>query len=333
MTGSHAPPTASPRLSVALCTFEGARFLEAQLESLASQSRLPDELVACDDGSRDGTASILEAFARRAPFPVRVVVNNATLGSTANFEKAIGLCSGDLIATCDQDDAWMPEKIARTLAVFAEDPRLGLVFTDAEVVGENLSPLGHRLWDAVGFGPGLRRLVREDRAFEALLRQWIVTGATMTFRAAHRALVLPIPRAWVHDAWIALLVAAVVPLGLLEEPTIRYRQHGAQQFGASLASPAQAFRRAREVGAAQFGLELERFILARDRLRAWSAQVRDPSVLLLLEGKVAHQELRLAISRSGSRPARLAAATGELLRGGYSRYSARTYYALKDMFL
>ncbi len=333
MTAPPAPPPTSPRVSVALCTFDGARFLEAQLESLAAQSRLPDELVACDDHSRDGTVAVLEAFARRAPFPVRIFVNDATLGSTRNFEKAIGLCAGDLIATCDQDDVWMPQKIARTLDAFAEDPRRGLVFTDAEVVAEDLSPLGHRLWDAVGFGPRLRRLVRADRAFEALLRRWIVTGATMTFRAEHRPLVLPVPPAWVHDAWIAVLVAAVSPLGLVAEPAVRYRQHGAQQLGAARASPLEMLRHAREVGPDQFALEVERFRLASDRLRGRREALRDPSILRLVDGKVAHQELRFAISRNRSRPARIAASLGELLRGGYSRYSARTHYVLKDMFL
>lgn len=328
-----APPATPPRVSVALCTFNGSRFLEAQLESLAAQSRLPDELVACDDRSIDGTVEVLEAFARRAPFPVRIEVNDATLGSTGNFEKAIGLCSGDLIATCDQDDVWIQEKIARTLASFDEDPRRGLVFTDAEAVGEDLSPRGHRLWEAVGFTPGLRRLVRQDRAFEVLLRQWIVTGTTMTFRAEHRPLVLPIPGIWVHDAWIALLVGAVAPLGMVEEPTVRYRQHAGQQIGAALASPMGMLRMAREVGHDRFGLEYERFSLARDRMRQRRARLRNSAFLRLMDGKVAHQELRLAISRSGSRPVRLVTALGELMRGGYARFSARTYYALKDMFL
>jgi glycosyltransferase involved in cell wall biosynthesis len=318
---------------VALCTFDGARFLAAQLESLAAQARLPDELVVCDDRSGDGTVAILEAFAGRAPFPVRIEVNQATLGSTGNFERAIGLCTGDLVSTCDQDDVWMPGKIARTLAAFDEDPRRGLVFTDAELVDENLSPLGRRLWDSAGFAPGLRRLVRGDRAFEALLRQWIVTGATMTFRAALRPLVLPIPRTWVHDAWIALLVAAVAPIGLVEEPLVCYRRHGAQQIGTAPTSPREVFRRARRTGPAEFGLELERFLRLRDRLREGSSRLRSSAMLEQVDGKVAHQVLRLEISRRASRPGRIAAALGELLRGGYSRYSGRTYHVLKDMFL
>ena len=85
-----------PRISIALCTYNGASFLEAQLESYQTQTRLPDELIACDDGSTDATGDILAAFARRARFPMRVHANPARLGATKNFEQAIGLCSGDL---------------------------------------------------------------------------------------------------------------------------------------------------------------------------------------------------------------------------------------------
>ncbi len=187
------PGRSGPRVSVALCTYDGARFLEAQLESLAAQTWLPDELVVCDDRSTDGTVAILESFARRAPFPVRIEVNPSTLRSTANFGKAIGLCTGDLIATCDQDEVWMPEKIACTVAAFAEDERRGLVFSDAEVVDEALQPRGYRLWQSAFVGSVQRRRFREGRGLDVLLRPWAVTGATMAFRDSWRPLLLPIP--------------------------------------------------------------------------------------------------------------------------------------------
>lgn len=324
---------AAPRLSIALCTFDGARFLGAQLDSLAAQTRLPDELVACDDGSSDATVAILEDFARRAPFPVRIEVNRANLGSTANFQKALGLCTGDLVATCDQDDVWASGKVARTLDAFAEDPRRGLVFTDGEIVDEGLASTGRSLWASVGFGPGLRRMLRGDRAFDAMLRRWIVTGATMTFRAAHLPLVLPIPPAWVHDAWIAMIVAAIAPVGLVEEPLVRYRRHAGQQLGTPGASVGEAIRRARRTGPAAYALEHERFLLLRDRLRGARGELRSPAVLAAIDGKVAHQAIRLELSRRSSRAARITGALGELLRGGYSRFSPRTYHVLKDMFL
>src|SRR6266567_6944512 len=100
------------RISVAMCTYNGARFLREQLESIAAQSRLPDELVVCDDGSTDETVETIKAFVGRAPFAVRLEINSKNLGSTKNFEKAIGLCEGEIIALADQDDVWKPQKLA-----------------------------------------------------------------------------------------------------------------------------------------------------------------------------------------------------------------------------
>lgn len=327
------PGRFGPRVSVALCTYDGARFLEAQLESLAAQTRLPDELVVCDDRSTDGTVAMLESFARRAPFPVRIEVNPSTLRSTANFGKAIGLCTGDLIATCDQDDVWMPEKIACTVAAFAEDERRGLVFSDAEIVDEALRPRGYRLWESAFVGSVQRRRFREGRGLEILLRQWAVTGATMAFRASWRSLVLPIPDVWVHDGWIALLIGSVAPIGIVERPTLLYRQHGTQQIGAPRPTLRNLYRTARAIGPERYRLDVQRFRLARERLEARVDLLPDRGVLPLLDAKIRHLERRLAISEDPSRLSRIGAALREVATGGYTRYSPRTSHALKDMFL
>ena len=92
------------KLSVAMATYNGERFLEQQLLSIARQIRLPDEMVVSDDGSNDGTIDILERFATNAPFPVRIYRNLNPLGYGDNFLKAASLCDGDLIAFSDQDD-------------------------------------------------------------------------------------------------------------------------------------------------------------------------------------------------------------------------------------
>jgi glycosyltransferase involved in cell wall biosynthesis len=318
-------------VSVALCTFNGAGLLGPQLESLRAQTRLPDEVVIRDDASSDSTVELLQEFARTAPFPVRVTRNPRNLGSTANFERAIGECSGNLLLPCDQDDVWRPEKIALTVAAFDEDPRRGLVFSDAELVDEHLRPLGHRLWESALFGKRQQRLVLQDRAFPLLLRQWVVTGATMAFRAEYRPFVLPIPSIWVHDAWIALIVSALAPLGLIEQPTVLYRQHAAQQLGSRRLSLRETLARARRTGPAEYRLELDRFRLAAERLGSPSMPVRDPAFRRMLAAKVAHQATRLAISETGSRPMRAMLAFRELVRGGYARYSPRTRYFLKDM--
>ena len=99
-------------ISVSMTTYNGERFLEEQLRSLTEQTTLPNELVVCDDGSTDRIPEILAQLAKRAPFPVRVVINNHQLGWRQNSLKAASLCSSDYIAFCDQDDVWLKEKLA-----------------------------------------------------------------------------------------------------------------------------------------------------------------------------------------------------------------------------
>src|ERR1700682_2731847 len=151
-------------LSVAMCTYNGARFLAEQLESIATQTRLPDRLVVCDDCSTDGSVEILKSFARHSPFAVRLEINKNNLGSTKNFEKAIGLCQGEVIALADQDDIWYSKKLERIEAVFADRPSVGVVFSDADVVDENKIPLGFRLWRTAGLSPARRKRISNGQA-------------------------------------------------------------------------------------------------------------------------------------------------------------------------
>ncbi len=221
------------KISIALCTYNGARFLPAQLESFLRQTRLPDEIIVCDDCSTDETANIIEEFARRAAFTVRLFVNETNLGSTKNFERAIALCTSDLIFLSDQDDVWLPEKLARCATEFDKNANVGMVFSDAEIVDENLGATGDNLWNFT-FADDARHAARGGNFFEVLLSQNVVTGATMAFRADLRELFMPIPPDipnLIHDGWISLVIAAQTEVVFLDEPLIKYRQHAAQQLG------------------------------------------------------------------------------------------------------
>jgi glycosyltransferase involved in cell wall biosynthesis len=322
----------SSRISIALCTYNGARYLEAQLESILAQTRQPSELVVCDDRSTDDTLAILERFKQRAPFTVRVESNPSTLGSTKNFERAIGLCTGDLIATCDQDDVWCPEKLALNEAAFAADPARGLVFSDAEVVDESLQSMGHTMWQSIEFGSLDRSRVRRGKAFEVLLRRWLVTGATMMFRADFLPYVFPIPANWIHDGWIAFVIGAMAPVGLVEKGLVKYRQHAAQQIGGRKLTWRELYQKAREIGPVEFRLAYDRFVLARERLHGLAARLSSPTFVAMLDGKVRHQKRRLDISESKSRVRRILWTVEELVRGGYTRFSPNSRHFIKDMF-
>src|SRR5437660_598353 len=167
---------AMPRLSIAMCTYNGARFLSEQLESIAVQTRLPDELVVCDDRSTDGSVEIVGDFARNASFAVRLEINASNLGSTKNFEKAIGLCQGDIIALADQDDIWYPEKLARIAEVLDKDARIGAVFSDAELIDENSRPLAGTLWSSFLFNSSEQEKFDRGQGLKVLLKHPLVTG-------------------------------------------------------------------------------------------------------------------------------------------------------------
>jgi glycosyltransferase involved in cell wall biosynthesis len=221
--------TARLSLSVALASYNGERYIGEQLESIARQTRLPDELIVSDDASTDSTPALVRDFAQRAPFPVRFL-QHERLGSTRNFEQAIGVCKGDIIFLCDQDDVWYPDKIEVIEAAFINRPEAGAVFTDADVVDENLRPLGSRLWRFFRFRSREQAQLAAGDALGVLLRHPVATGATMAFRSSFRDFLLPMPPTW-HDAWIALLIGASSHLIALPTPLIAYRQHRDNQVG------------------------------------------------------------------------------------------------------
>jgi glycosyltransferase involved in cell wall biosynthesis len=228
--GSGMALSGQTRISVAMCTYNGERFLPQQLASIAKQTRLPDELVVCDDRSTDRTVAIVREFAASASYPVRVFENERNLGFAANFERAIRLCDGDLIALSDQDDIWYPIRLERSEQEFTAHPQTGLVFSDADVINDRNELVGQTLWQRLGFAGKLERDLLAGQ-YVILAKHSFVTGATVMFRATLRDRCLPIGAGWIHDQWIASIVAALSDLRPIEQPLIRYRIHGSQQVG------------------------------------------------------------------------------------------------------
>jgi hypothetical protein len=219
----------SHSVSVALATYNGAAHLPQQLSDLASQSRLPCELVVCDDGSNDETLSILQEFADSAPFPVQIHRNPARLGYRKNFVQSAGRCTGDLIAFCDQDDRWSPRKIENIAAPF-EDPETMLVFHNARVVnptgaakatvqaGREINrwgPLTGSPWMfALGFTQIFRRSLNQfDRLWEGSVDQ-NGDGEPLA-----------------HDQWYFFLASVIGTIVYLPDVLADYRQHGGNAYG------------------------------------------------------------------------------------------------------
>jgi Glycosyl transferase family 2 len=313
-----------------MCTYNGAAYLPAQLQSLAAQTRLPDELIVCDDGSADASTEIVHAFAAQAAFPVRLYSNEQNIGSTKNFEQAIELCQGEIIALADQDDVWNPDKLARLENVFTAEPAVGLVFSDAELVDAALRPLGRRLSKVVGSDRAWRKLQKREQALRLLLPGWLVAGATMAFRTEFRSLALPIPAdiAMIHDGWLALMIAAVARVCFIAEPLMCYRQHAAQQIGARVKEEQPVSM----LGAAR------RFVYYGDMLKivkTASARLQlkggDEAAPALRELEIIGTHLQMRGQLPAGRLRRLPLVLRELLNLHYHRYGKGMLSAAKDI--
>jgi Glycosyl transferase family 2 len=125
------------KISIALATFNGAAYLGEQLDSIKRQSLQPDELIVSDDNSSDDTVEIARSFARKVGFKVTVDAHPKLANYNENFVRAIGQCTGDIVALCDQDDVWAENKLAVAGAEF-RDATVMAVSHRVQVVDERL---------------------------------------------------------------------------------------------------------------------------------------------------------------------------------------------------
>jgi glycosyltransferase involved in cell wall biosynthesis len=317
------------RVSVALCTYNGERYISEQLVSFLEQTRRPDELVVCDDHSVDRTLTIVREFAQRASFPVKIFANECTLGSSKNFERAIALCEGDIIVLSDQDDVWIPEKLAAIENLFLMYSDTHVVFSDAEIVDESLQAMGYRLWDSINFSSWERREVADGRAMRVFLRHNVVTGATLAFRTSLRAFTLPVPAEGVHDAWIALIGAATGRVRLLSQPLIRYRQHSSNQIGAKRRSIIARMKRPGTNRICESMDVLSQYEQAIERLRRVSTLGNSAELLREFTNKAEHVRNRISVQVRGHGWLKLM--LSEIVHGRYHRYSVGWWSVGNDL--
>ena len=219
-------------ISVALCTRNGAQFIEAQLRSILNQSVQPNQIVLSDDASTDDTVSIARAVMNVESGPaLTVLLNPVALGVTANFEQAILSCTGEFIALCDQDDVWHPHRLSRALQQFEAQPSLDFLFSDARLVDARGQSLDRSLFGVLEItADDLAALHRGD-GLSILIRRNIATGATVMFRRRLLMPALPFAPSWLHDEWLAAVGSAVGRVDAVDEQLIDYRQHGSNEIG------------------------------------------------------------------------------------------------------
>lgn len=202
-----------PLVSIALCTYNGERFLKEQLDSIVGQIYQNLELIIVDDHSTDNTIKILHEYAEKHPF-IKVYLNSTNLGYIKNFEKAMKLCSGSLIALSDQDDIWQKTKIEKQVEAIGENV---LIYHDSKFIDHEGKPLGKNMSD-------LMNLYRGDQP-EVFLFFNCISGHSVLFKKKLLDIMLPFPSTYFHDWWMVYVATNLGSIHFLTEPLVHYRQH------------------------------------------------------------------------------------------------------------
>lgn len=329
-------------ISVALCTYNGGKYLKEQLESIAAQTLQPGEIVICDDKSMDNTVSVAEEFARQSAIPVHIHINSEQLGVTNNFRKAIFLCKGEYIALSDQDDIWIKDKLEASVD-FLRSPQnqhINVVFSDLLVVDDQLQSTNQTMWERMNFNSRVQNEWRRGGGLDILLRKGnIVTGASIVLRASFREQIdQPLTRnfkIWIHDGIIALVAVRTNSIAFIKKVTVLYRQHGAQSVGLKAIKDKKPFLvRIREAVQGDAGL-----IKELDEELSVSTKLRDDLLEMGFEQKqlkVLNKKIRYFSKRRNlpaNRALRIPSILMELVTLRYYKYSRSMFLnAIKDFF-
>lgn len=312
------------RISVALCTHNGARFIEEQLRSILQQSLPVHEIVLGDDESTDDTVGIARAVVADSGVELVVREHSPGLGVRENFADAVAATTGHVVALSDQDDVWHPERLAR-LVPHLDEARL--VHSDARLVDNELRPLGSTLLTSLEASSWELEQLEHGDALAVLLRRNLVTGATTVMRGGFARGALPIPEGWLHDEWFAMLAAIDGGLRLVPEALTDYRQHGGNEVGARRMSPLDKLRMLRQPDS---GAHRRKALRATTLAQAaFDRRLGDTAIRWLLVEKARHERTRAGLP--GWIPGRVPAVLRGFAYGRYSRFGRGAAEAARDL--
>jgi glycosyltransferase involved in cell wall biosynthesis len=216
----------NPKISVVLTSFNGMQFIEEQLNSIIAQSIKPNEIIVCDDGSTDGTIQLLKKF--EANNQIKLILNNTNLGILANFKLGASLAnSNNYIAFSDQDDIWLPNKLAANLeAILQLETKPSnsatpcLVYSDLTFINEKGATLNNSFYNQMG-------LDKFEHCFDTALFGSLLLGCTIFINAPMRTEFLSTPDStfFYHDAWLSLLGFSIGKIYFINTPLVKYRLH------------------------------------------------------------------------------------------------------------
>ncbi|MCQ2441176.1 MAG: glycosyltransferase family 2 protein [Clostridia bacterium] len=208
-------------ISVAMCTYNGEKFVAEQLESIINQSHKVDEIIICDDCSNDDTVNICKDILQKWHGNWKIVINEKKLNVTKNFEKCYSLCSGDYIFSSDQDDIWNKNKVETVMRAF--DDKTVLVFSDAVMVDTDRNVLCDSMWQSIAIKPYM--LESTSAYSKYILKRFLVCGATMAFKKTILDYSPIITEPCLHDMWIGWLAPCFGEIKAIPDKLIEYRRH------------------------------------------------------------------------------------------------------------
>lgn len=206
------------RVSIAMTTYNGEKFLRQQLDSILCQTITEFELIICDDNSNDNTWKILLSYANKDK-RVKIIKNKNNIGFAKNFEQAINLCSACFIALCDQDDIWYPNHLEVLLDNIGSNV---LCVGDAEFIDSK----GRKMNKTLSFANGVHKIPPPDKViWRILLNTNIFQGASMMITKDFRDKVFPIPDGIYHDTYLSLCASVECRLVYVDKIITNYRRH------------------------------------------------------------------------------------------------------------
>lgn len=222
------------KTSVALCTYNGEKYLEEQIDSILSQSQTVDEIIICDDKSTDSTYEIIKNYKKKYPNLFSIYQNEKNLGYVSNFEKALALANHDVVFLCDQDDIWYPEKVEKCVYYFEKNININMIAHNLDLL--NFGSNTHNFWSLKNF-----TLEEQDKNNEELLNRVlykgnVFPGMTMAIKTSALQNYLPLKKVdkiLIHDFELLIQFLKDDQFALLPEILAAYRKHDEQSIGYS----------------------------------------------------------------------------------------------------
>ena len=219
-------------ISVALCTYNGEKYITQQLESIANQTTHVDEIVVCDDCSTDNTIQLVYDFSKRHPEIKTIIIENETnIGVRLNFEKALNTCNGDIKFLSDQDDVWFPNKVETIVTYFENNKDITVVFSNATLIdSENNQLTKYTFFECNGLDNYGLNLFDKGYQLNIFITGSRACGATMAIRK-DVVCNFNYPTQLYHDYILALEAILNNSLGYITTPLMQYRIHDKQKVG------------------------------------------------------------------------------------------------------